>query len=692
MERISHWIIRGRKLTLAVFFTAVAICAVLLLGVEVNYNMADYLPDDSESTVALRLMQEEFTASVPNARVMATELSLTEAVELKSRLAAVPGVSEVMWLDDIINLKTPLEVQDASIVSGYYKDRAALYSVTIEEGKEVRAVEAIYALLGDSGAVTGDAVNVCYSRQKVVSEVVNAALLLVPMGMLVLMLATSSWFAPFLILITIGVAILINMGTNVFFGSISYITQAVSPILQLAVSLDYAIFLLNSFERFRTTEPDVETAMQKAVRRSSSAIAASALTTVFGFLALVFMRFRIGADLGINLVKGIVLSYVSVVVFLPALTLGCVKLLDKTRHRRIIPELQGVGRFLVRVRFPMLVLVLIIAVPCFFAQSRADFLYGNGAPASGSRYAEDTVAINDAFGESTAIVLLVPKGSVGAEKELCARLADTEHISSVMSYVTAVGSSIPDGFLTEDIVSNFYSRNYSRIIAYTDTGTEGDEAFALVETVRSAAAEYYEQSWACGESVNLYDIKAVVTEDSQLVNGIAIAFIMLTLLVTFRSLTLPLILIFVIELAIWINLSVPYFTDTPLVYLGYLVINTIQLGATVDYAILMTDGYMAGRKQLPKRPAVEGTLSENFISVMTSGVILSASGVVLQRCSSMEVVQALGKLLGRGTLLSLAMVLLALPAMLMIFDPLTGRLTLRSGFVRMNDTKEDIQA
>ena len=271
-----------------------------------------------------------------------------------------------------------------------------------------------------------------------------------------------------------------------------------------------------------------------------------------------------------------------------------------------------------------------------------------------------------------------------AEAELADEIADIDHVTSVLSYAGTVGK-VPSGFLSDDIVSQFYSDNYARIIVYTDTGEEGDEAFAVVTAVREAASALYDESWTCGQSANLLDMRDVVTHDSVTVNLIAIAFIFLTLLVTFRSITLPFILLFVIESAIWINLSVPYFTDTPLVYLGYLVINTVQLGATIDYAILMTEGYVVNRRTMGRREAVESTLTKNFISVLTSGLILSAAGFCLGFESSLEVVAELGILLCRGTLLSMAMVLLALPALLMIFDPLTARLTLKSGFLKKTD-------
>lgn len=689
MDVLTRGITRHRRIVIAVFLIAALVSAVLILGVSVNYDLTDYLPEDAESTVALDLMYEEFGSGVPNARVMVSGLTLTGAVEMKAKIAACEGVSGVMWLDDTQDLSTPIELMDQATVDQYWHDGTALYDVTIDEGMESEAVAAIYAATDGAGAVSGNAASTASMQNLVVSEVVGAACVLVPAIIIILLLTTTSWISPILFLLTIGVAVVINMGTNVFFGEISFVTQSVSPIMQLAVSLDYAIFLLNSFSRHREEVPTSEEAMRLAIRESFSSIAASAATTLFGFMALMFMRFGIGSDLGVNLVKGIILSYVSVMVFLPALALASVKMLDKTAHRQII-RIGGkngrLGRALVKVRIPALILVLLCVVPCYLAQTRADFLYGNGEPDTRTDYGRDTVAINEEFGESNALVLLVPRGDPGAEAQLAADFAGIDHVTSVLSYAGTVGA-VPEGFLDESIVSQFYSDSYARIIMYTDTGEEGDEAFSVVEQVRAAADKYYSESWLCGQSANLYDMRTVVTADSSLVNLIAIAFIFLTLLVTFRSATLPFILLFCIEAAIWINLSVPYFTGQPLVYIGYLVINTVQLGATIDYAILMTNGYTALRRSMGKREAIIGTLNTNFESVLTSGLILTAAGLCLGFESSLEVVAELGILLARGTVLSMAMVVLALPALLILFDPLTARLTWKAGFLKA-DKKE----
>ncbi len=684
MDRLTRGITRHKRIVITFFLIVAVVSAVLIPGVSVNYDLTDYLPEDAESTQALDLMYAEFGSGVPNTRVMVQNLTLTEAAALKSELAAAPGVSGVMWLDDVEDLSTPVELMDSATVEQYWRDGTALYQVTIDEGRESEAVAAIYEITGADGAISGNAASTASMQNLVVSEVVGAACVLVPIIIILLLLTTTSWISPILFLLTIGVAVLINMGTNVVFGEISFVTQSVSPILQLAVSLDYAIFLLNSFGRHREEVPTSEEAMRLAIRESFSSIAASAATTLFGFMALMFMRFGIGSDLGLNLMKGIVLSYVSVMVFLPALALACVKWLDKTAHKQLIHTGKWLGKALVKVRIPALLLVLIIVVPCYLAQTQADFLYGNGEPDTRTDYGRDTVLINETFGESNALVLLVPRGDPGAEAQLAGELDDIAHITSVLSYAGTVGA-VPEGFLDSSIVSQFYSDNYARIIMYTDTSEEGDEAFAVVEQVRAAAAKYYDESWLCGQSANLYDMRDVVTADSSLVNWIAIAFIYLTLLVTFKSVTLPFILLFCIESAIWINLAVPYFTGQPLVYIGYLVINTVQLGATIDYAILMTNGYTANRRTMNKREAVIATLNTNFESVLTSGLILTAAGLCLGFESSLDVVAELGILLARGTVLSMAMVVLALPALLMLFDPLTAKLTYKAGFLKKTD-------
>lgn len=731
MGWISQKITGHKKLIVSLFLILAAVGGLLATMVVKNDSMVDYLPKDSESTIALDLMDREFSGGIPNTRVMVSGVSLTEALDYKHRIQEIPGVTAVLWLDDVIDIRVPLEMADAETVEAYYKAGMALFSVTISAGWEKRAVDAIYALetendaaavpeaasgdkgaanaaaasgdkgaantaaasgdagaantaaaSGDAGAgknvaVSGDAANTAYMEAVGNKESLGAFIILVPLIIVILLLTTGSWLEPVLYLLTIGIAIVMNMGLTALTGEISFITLAVSPILQLAVSLDYSIFLLHSFQRERSETGDVVLAMQKAMQSSFSSIAASAATTMFGFLALLFMKFQIGPDMGLNLVKGIMFSYISVMVFLPALTLCCYRLLDKTKHRRFVPELGGVGRILLKIRIPALIVAVLVVVPSFMAQSRNDFIYGSGTPDVKTSYGEDTARIDEVFGQTTSMVVLVPRGDPAREALLCRDLKQLENVTDVTAYVTAVGTAIPPEFLGEAVTKNFYSENYGRIIVTCATAEEGEAAFGLVREVRAAAARYYDTAYTCGQSANLYDMKTVISSDNQVVSLLAIIAIGLTLLVTFRSLTLPVILLVVIESAIWINLAVSYFTGTPLNYIGYLVIHTVQLGATIDYAILFTQGYLRARESLGKREAMTASCNKNILSIIVSVIVLAGAGLCLYLRSTNVVVSTLGMLLCRGTLMSFLLVVCVLPALLLLFDRVIMKTTLK---------------
>jgi len=683
MEVLFYQMVRHRKMVLSAFLTVAIICAVLTALVSVNYNIVDYLPKDAGSTTAIKIIEEEFESELPNARVMLTNVSVTEALEYKEKLSGIEGVTSVTWLDDVIGLDTlktvPLEFLDASLVKNYYRDNNALISLTIESGKESYAVDAIYELIGENNAASGNAVNIARTQEMSVSEVLNALAILMPVIIIILIISTTSWIEPLLFLFTIGIAVIINMGTNILYEEISFITLTVSPILQLAVSMDYAIFLLHSFNHHRLTH-EAEKAMVLAMKESLATIAASAATTVTGFAALIFMRFGIGADLGLNLFKGVILSFISVMVFLPAVTLFCYKAIDRTRHRNLVPDFKKAGSLLMKLRIPFLILALLVVVPGFLAQSRTEFLYGTGSMVKASRVERDTSLIKEKFGEENMLVLLVPKEDPGKEIELCEELSQIPDVTNVVSFVTAIGAEIPGEFAPEDVAGQFYSENYTRIIIYTDMEEEGQDTFNTVQAIIDTVQMYYDTHYLAGQSATLFDMKNVVSVDNRVVNLLAVIGIFVVLLITFRSLTLPFLLVFTIEAAIWINLSFPYFTGNPLSFAGYLIISTVQLGATVDYAILFTNAYLNNRKTLNKKNAMKTTIEENLAAVLTSAGILATAGFALAFTSSNPIVSDLGTLLGRGTLLSLAMVALVLPALLVLFDRPVQVTTLKTQF------------
>jgi len=678
---IAARILKHKKSIVITFGIIAAICTIAQFFVSVNYNMVDYLPEDAKSTKAMEIMEQEFDGSVPNTRVMINDVSVQEALIFKDELASIDGVSEVTWLDDAIDIKTPLEMADQDTVESYYKDNKALFSFSIREGEEVEVTDRIYELIGEENAMSGEALDTATSQKMAGSESMYAAALLVPIIILILVLSTNSWMEPVFFLTAIGVSVLINLGTNLFIGEVSFVTQSVAPILQLAVSLDYAIFLLHSFSDYRKKIEDPEEAMRLAIKKSFPAIAASAATTFFGFIALSFMKFEIGSDLGFNLVKGIVLSFISVIVFLPALTLLLFKWIDKTQHKPIIGSFRKIGDKVIKIRIPSLLLVFLLIIPAFLGQSKTDFTYGIGEHPESTRAGSDVLKIEETFGGYTPMVLLVPKGDVVKEEKLIQELENLDEVTSVLAYANLVSSVIPPEYLGGSITEQFYSDHYSRIILHTNTGNEGEAAFALVETVENKADAYYEEDvHLLGESVTLYDIKTTVEKDNVMVNVLTVVTIAIVLLFTFKSISMPVVLLLTIQAAVWINLSVPYFTNSSLVYVGYLIISTVQLAATVDYAILFTEAYKESRKEMSAVKAIKKTVDEKLFSIGISASILSSVGFILWITSSNPIVSSIGLLLGRGALLAFILVVCFLPAMLLVFDKMIEKTGWKSNF------------
>ncbi len=651
--------------------------------VSVNYDMKDYLPKDSPSTEAMDVMEEEFEGAVPNTDVMMQDVTIQEALAFKEELSAIDGVSDVTWLDDAVDMKTPIEMIDEETVETYYKDGNALFSFSIRDGDEVEITDEIYELIGEDNAMIGEALNTATQQKMAFSETMFAASLLVPVIIIILILSTTSWLEPVFFLTAIGVSVLINLGTNIFLGEISFVTQSVAPILQLAVSLDYAIFLLHSFQDYRDEGIEPKEAMRLAMKRSFPAIIASASTTFFGFIALTFMNFEIGSDLGLNLVKGIVLSFISVIIFLPALTLMFYKWIDKTQHKPIIPKFKNVGKYVMKWKVPVVILVALLIVPTFMAQSKTSFIYGIGEQPEDTRAGSDEKEIESIFGKNTQIVLLVPKGDVAKEAKLVQDLDEVSDVKHALAYVTTVSAAIPEEYLEEDVTEQFYSDHYSRVILTTDEEAEGDNAFSIIEEVQENAENYYgDDYYTLGESVTLYDMKNVVQKDNKLVNILTVVTIALVLLVTFKSISFPVLLLLTIQSSVWINLSVPYFTNSSLVFVGYLIVSTVQLAATVDYAILLTVEYRENRKKMHALPAIKQTLDEKLFAIIISASILSSVGFILWITSTNPVVSSIGLLLGRGALLAFTMVVLLLPAMLVMLDKLIDKTSWKANFYR----------
>ena len=682
MRKLYESIVNHKKTVIVAFVMAMIVSAVCSTMVNVNYDINDYLPDGTASTVALDTMNEEYDMSIPNARVMVSNLTVAQALEMKQKLSEIEGVEDVTWLDDVVDTDIPLETADKDTVENYYKDNKALFTVTINEHTRIETVNAIRDLIGDDNSMAGAAINTAIAAQATNKEVKNIIFLVIPICLAVLFLTSSSWIEPILLLGSIGVAILLNKGSNLIFGTISFVTNAAGGVLQLAVSMDYSIFLLHRFQEMREEGQAPKEAMINALCKSTGSILSSGLTTVIGFAALILMRFKIGPDMGLAMAKAIFISLVTVFVLFPVILLYCYPLIDKTAHKSLLPNFEKFGRFVTKLMVPAVLVFVLFIIPCNLGQKENFFSYGSSQIFStDTQIGSDTKKIEDIFGKSNNLVLMVPKGDLQKESQLSKDLHNMPEVSSILSYVDNAGAEVPMDYVDNDTLSKLISDNYSRLVLTVDADFEGEKTFALIEEIRALAKTYYGDEYLlAGESASTYDLMDTITKDNDRVNLIAIGAVFLVLLLSMKSLSIPVILVLAIETAIWINLSVPYFTNDFVFYIAYLIISSVQLGATVDYAILLTSRYMEVRETASRKDTVVETLRSTTVSIMTSASILTIAGILLWKVSTHGVLSQLGHLLARGTALSTVIVLFVIPGMLYIGDKLVQKTTVGSKF------------
>lgn len=684
MDHYTKFVVKHKKMIIFLFVIAAAVCAFLSTMVSVDYKFADYLPDDAQSTKAIDIMNEEYDQEVPNVRVMIKDVSIAKALEYKEKLEAIDGVQEVNWLDDATDIYQPLEMMDKDTVNDWYKNKNALYQITMDETNGYDTAMKIRKVIGNDNYMSGDGITNSMTPMTTADEIQKIVLIVVPIVFIILLLATNSWFEPVLFMATIGIAIMINRGTNLMFGTISFVTNAAGSILQLAVSMDYGIFLLHRFAENRQNGEDAQTAMINAVKQSVGSVMSSGLTTVTGFAALILMRFKIGPDMGWVMVKAIVLSLFAVLCLLPALTMIFYPLIDKTEHKSFLPKFRWLSKIVLDWKPIMIVLFIIVTIPSYFGQQKNNFYYGGSKvyQTNATQLGRDMNAIEKEYGVSNQLVLMVPK-DMEKEIQLNKDLKQIDGVTSVVSYINSVGESIPKDFVPSEQLSKLYSKNYSRYVVTVST-EEGEANWSQITAkVQNTGKKYYgDKSLMAGNLASTQDLKTTITQDMTRVNILSIAFVFAILVFNFKSIILPVILTLVIEASIWINLTVPYFAGSDLYYIGYLIISSVQLGATIDYGILFTDRYREYRKQMGKKRAAMKTIQSCTMSILTSASILTVAGIVLGAISTNGVLSQLGILIGRGAVISFILVIFVLPGLLMIFDKLIEKLTYHADFYK----------
>lgn len=672
--RLSRLIIRRKGAIEALFAVGCLFSLWAMLFVNVNYDLTEYLPDDAPSSQGIELMRQTF-GYPGTARVMLEDVSLYEAKQYKDRLEAVDGVDQVLWCDSLVNIYAGEEFIDEEDIEDYYKDGCAVMDVTFDEGdtsqRTSRAIDQMKEITGEKGRFVGLAVQNKSLTENVESEMSLILTVAVIMIFLVLCVTTNAWSEPVLFLLVMGVAVLLNRGTNIFIGTVSFLTDNVAMVLQIATSMDYSIFLLDAFSRGRGEGLSEEEAMTRAIDQAINSILASSMTTVVGFLALMFMDFSIGFDMGLVLAKGILFSLLTVLFLMPALILKFADLNKRTAHRSFLPSFRRLGKGVYRVRLWALLLVALMAPPAYVAQGMNDFLYGNSAvgASEGTEVYEDDQAITEKFGRSNMLLALYPLSGQPREKALSDAIEDLPYVKSVTSMAGTLPEGIPEDFLPRSVTSQLHTKGYGRMLIYIRTKSESERAFQYTDEIQGILKEYYpEDSYLVGETPSTQDIKTIITEDYNRVNLLSMLGVFLVIMFSFRSFIVPVIVMIPIEIAIFLNMAMPYLAGDTMVFMGYIIVSSIQLGATVDYSILLTNTYMDCRKRMGKKEACAEAVRLSCPSVFTSGSIIILAGYIIHFISTTAAIGDLGHLIGRGAVYSVCLVLTVLPALLVLFD------------------------
>lgn len=685
LKKLFENAIRKKKTVIILFLCAAVVSAFLMLGVGQNFDMSEYLPAHSDSKIGIDILKDEYSYN-GSALMMLENKSIVEVLGAKERLEDISGIEAVVWLDDVADLKQPVELIDEEVRNNYYNSGNALLQIVFTEddysNQTQSAIDNIKGIFGDDVILSGSAMDAYMNIKSINGNMMGSISIALGITLIILFLTTNSIAEVILFLLTMGVAVLLNLGTNVIFGKISYMTFACAAILQLAVSMDYSIFLLHRFSYERQTESDPAKAMVRAQRASFASIMSSGATTIVGFLALVFMSYTMGADMGLVLAKGIVLSLLCVMLLLPVLAVLFVKFIDKTTHKPLLPSLKRVQHMLGgKVKYVVIGVLILVSVISYMAQNNNTFMYSS-SDVGDAKQTEMNAKIQNTFGESNNFVVLVPRGSETSEYDMVSKLETLDTVKSVQGIYAFIDPATPQEIVPDYLRDEFLSENYSRYIVEVDTPIESEEATQAVEQIRQVAAAYFEQPYVTGASPVIYDIAQTTSGDFSLVTILSMIFVGLIILVTFRSLTVPVILLFIIETSIWINMAIPYFQGIPMIFLGYMIVSAVQLGATIDYAILMTNYYLEGRKTLDKRGAADYAVEKAGASIMVSALVLATAGFVFAGSFTQAAMAQFGTLIGRGALLSGFLTIFVLPQLLITLDGVIKKTTLKRKLFR----------
>lgn len=682
MERLGNFICKYRKAILIIAMLLLIPSVIGMAKTRINYDILVYLPEDIETIQGEEILSNEFNMGAFSIIIL-DNMPTKEILKLEADMKKLDNVEMVVSIADVLGTSIPTEMLPEEVKEKAYKEGSTIMMATFKEGisddKTIETVETLRDMTDERCKISGMTAVVLDTRDLSNSEIAIYVVIAVLLCLVVLEIALDSYIVPFILLINIGIAILYNMGTNIFLGEISYVTKAISAVLQLGVTMDFAIFLYHSYMQEKENEKDIEKAMSKAITKTLVSVVGSSLTTIAGFLALCSMDLTLGKDIGIVMAKGVAFGVICVIVVLPTMILALNKLIDKTKHKEIMPKFNKLKEYAISHYWVAIIAFLIILPIAYHGYTNTDIYYN--LDRSLPKELESITAnqdLKDKFNMvSTEIIMIDKNMSDDKVNEMLDKIEKLDGIEWTLGLSKMADTGLPKEIIPEDILNKIQNDKYQLIILNSTYEMATDELNEQVNVINEIIKEYDQNAMLVGEGPLMKDLVEISNHDFNSVNTVSIGIIFVIMIFVLKSISLPVILITVIEFAIFINMGIPFYTNTELPFIASIVIGTIQLGATIDYAILITTKYINGRKTgKSKKEAVDTALGTSIGSIIVSGLCFFGATFGVGAYSKIEMIGSLCTLMARGAIVSMLTVICVLPAFLLVFDRLVMKTTM----------------
>lgn len=682
MYKFGKAVVKGRFIILILSFVLLVPSLIGMLGTRINYDILSYLPKDLDTMKGQDIMLDEFGKG-GFAFVMIDGMQDKDVKKLEAKLAKVDHVCDVIWYDSIADINLPKEVLPKKLYDFFNSENATLMAVFFDDTSasdaSMKALEEVKDIAGKQCFVAGMTAAIDDIKDLTINETTGYVIIAVCLTSLVLALTMDSFLIPVFFMLSVGMAVLYNLGSNIFLGEISFITQALTAVLQLGVTIDYSIFLWHSYKEQQKLNPnDNKEAMAVAISKTISSVVGSSVTTVAGFLALCFMSYKLGLDMGIVMAKGVVIGVIACVTILPSMILIFDKALTKTMHRDLIPSLDKLSKFIIKHRAVCITAFLVILIPALYGYTHTNVYYDLTAtlPKDLDSIVANTKLEEEFHMSTTHILMCDAELNSKSMNNMLKEMNKVDGVKFSLGLSSLIGPNIPREVIPDKLTQVLKSENWQMVLIGSEYKTASDEVNEQISKLQDIVEKYDKKAMLIGEAPCTKDLINITDRDFKVVSAVSILAIFLIIFFVLQSFSLPIILVSVIEFAIFVNMGLTSYLHTTIPFIASIVIGTIQLGATVDYAILMSTRYKSERNSgLGKTEAVTIALSTSIKSIIVSALGFFAATFGVGVFSRVDMISQLCSLLSRGAIISMITVIFMLPSMLMLFDPIIIRST-----------------